>query len=223
MQQEEERSFRRPSFTKLAPGHILVSIVVSLVSPYMFAAEYSQRGTPWVGLLLSALFPLGMVIYALVRRRVLDVVGLGALIIILANVLVSMVGASISDYALFHALAWAIPIALLGLVTLLSPLVARPLLYYADRFFSAGDERRKLEQYDAIWARNSWYRARLRGLNLLWGLAQIGLALIMGSLPFLLSDWPDQYSLLLVCVAYIVLAAWTQQRKSSAMKDDGEA
>jgi hypothetical protein len=222
VQEEQERLSHRPNFSRLAPGHVLLSIVVSVICPYLLASELSQRGASWQVLLLVALFPLGGILYTFIRLRVLDILGVSALVVILTNLLVHFFSASIPDYTVFRAFLWGGPFAVLALVTLLSQGIARPFFFSVDRFFSAGDDSRKLAQYDAIWSRSDRYRGWVRRQNMLWGIAQMLLAGVIGGLTLLVPGWSDQFDLLLICVAYGGLGFWTQQRKTGALWDGEE-
>lgn len=216
MEQEERKAFRRPSFEGIIPGHILISLVVNVACPYILATEYSQRGVLWQGLLLAALFPLGGLAYLFARRRVLDVLSVGALVVLAVNVLVNIFGAGSTSYGLLQALGWAGPIAVLGLAMLLSQWFVRPSFFYGDRFFSAGDEMEKLVQYDARWIVDDRYRALAARLNLVLGIAQLGLALLLGVALYLFPDWPNLLCLLIFCGYGIGLVALAQRLKTRA-------
>ena len=146
-----------------------------------------------------------------VRRHYVDVIGVGILFIIAS----ALAGSYLHGDAA-PVLRCALPIGLLGIVTLLSFLLPKPIFFFIDRYFTMHSNLEQAARYKTFWWDVREYRRMVKVMNAVWGIGQILLALLLVALFFVLLQ--SLYSSLLpfaILLPYAVLTIWTIQYRSS--------
>jgi hypothetical protein len=195
----------------VVPGSLLQTLVIDAVCPYMIYPLLIGRLSASLALLLVALFPLGNIMVHVVKRRYLDIVGIGTLFII-----INILAGSYLHGDAAPVVRCALPIGLLGIVMLLSSLLPRPLFFFIDRYFSMHSNPEQATRYRAFWWDVREYRRMIKVMNATWGVGQILLALLLVALFFALPQ--SLYLSLLpfaVFLPYAILTIWTIQYRSS--------
>ncbi len=215
----ERRTFKRLDFSGVLPGGLLQSVVINMVFPYMLYPLIAARvPDAFEALLVVALFPLFGIVYALYQKRSLDLIGVGALIVIAFTLLNTFITGDPKELLLHVAL----PIGLLGCGILLSFCLPRPLLFYVDRYFCTQNDGAKFAAFDDDWQYNKAYRLMITVMNLVWGIALLIVALILLTLFFALSAaWFLGIALYVPYALYglaIILGVWTVQYRSNCVK-----
>lgn len=208
---DEQRSFKRLNFSSVVPSSLLQTLVIDAVCPYMIYPLLADRLSVLLALLLVALFPLGNIVTSIVRQRYLDVVGVGALFII-----VSILAGSYLRGDIAPTLRYALPISFLGIATLLSFLLPKPAFFFIDRYFNMHSNLEQATRYKAFWWDVREYRRMVKVMNAVWGVGQLLVALLLIVLFFVLPH--SLYLPLLPFVfflPYAILTVWTIQYRSS--------
>ncbi len=208
---DEQRSFKRLNFSSVVPGSLLQTLVIDAVCPYMIYPLLAERLSAPLALLLVALFPIGNILAHVVRQRYVDVIGVGTLFIIASTLAGSYLHGDTAP-----VLRCALPIGLLGLVTLLSFLLPKPIFFFIDRYFTMHSNLEQAARYKAFWWDVREYRRMIKVMNMVWGVGQLTLALLLVALFFALP--PGLYLQLLpfaVFLPYAILIVWTIQYRSS--------
>lgn len=196
----------RLNFSGIVPSGILQTILVDIVFPYMLYQFLVSHISLPLAFALAAIIPLANIVWTRVTLHILDLVGIISLYIILWIFMSTFL---LSNLAASTLLSYILPIGILGVVTLCTRLLARPLFFYVDRYFRI----RSSEQptlYDDSWGVSEHYRKTIYHLNLVWGGGQIVLALAF--LPLFIVV-PVGYSslcaLIITCLFYIILTMWS--------------
>ncbi|MBA2682496.1 MAG: hypothetical protein H0U76_29400 [Ktedonobacteraceae bacterium] len=208
---DEQRSFKRLNFSSVVPGSLLQTLVIDAVCPYMIYPLLAERLSAPLALLLVALFPLGNILAHVSRRHYVDVVGVGTLFII-----TSILASLYLHGSAAPVLSCALPIGLLGIITLLSFLLPKPLFFFIDRYFNTHSNLEQAARYRTFWWDVREYRRMVKVMNAVWGIGQLLLALLLASLFFVLPS--SLYRSLLpfaVFLPYAVLIVWMIQYRSS--------
>ncbi len=215
----EPRSFRRLNFSGIVPGTILQIIVVDIVCPYMLYQFLRDRLGTIETLLLVALFPLIHVIARLVGRRGLDVLGIGSLFVLASMMLDSYLP---GNSPLSPVLRYTLPIGFLGLLFLSSSLFSMPLFFLVDRFFSAAGREGAANQegfHTVDSDKDRVPRDTIQTINLIWGVTQLVVALLLLACYFLFPGAPLPMIIpFLATLFYIVLIMWTIQYRGDALE-----
>ena len=208
---DEQRSFKRLNFSSVVPGSLLQTLVIDAVCPYMIYPLLAERLSAPLALLLVAFFPLGNIVAHVGRQRYVDVVGVGILFII-----GSILAGTYLHGDTAPVLRCALPIGLLGIVTLLSLLLPKPVFFFIDRYFSMQNNLEHAARYKTFWWDVREYRRMVRVMNMVWGVGQLSLALLLVALFFALPH--SLYLPLLpfaILLPYAILTVWTIQYRSS--------
>lgn len=208
---DEQRSFKRLNFSSVVPSSLLQTLVIDAVCPYMIYPLLVGRLSAPLALLLVALFPLGNIGAHVVRRHYLDIVGIGTLFII-----ASILAGSYLHGDAAPVLRCALPIGLLGIVTLLSSLLPRPIFFFIDHYFTMQSNLEQAVRYKTFWWDVREYRRMIKVMNMVWGIGQFLLALLLIALFFVL-PFSLYLSLLpfAVFLPYALFIVWTIQYRSS--------
>ncbi|GHO88773.1 VC0807 family protein [Dictyobacter formicarum] len=205
-------TLRRLNFSSVIPSNILQTIAIDVVFPYMAYQLFMARLAAPLALLLVALLPLGHVLWQYNQQRRLDLIGLVALYILFWITL----GALVPDASplLLTVLHYVLPIGILGIVTLLTRWLRRPLLFYVDRYCHAHTPDHMADYID-YWQESASYRQMILRMNTGWGLGQLLFSFFVLLLFFLI---PVAFSasiiLVTTCLFYIVLTMWSVQQES---------
>ncbi|GCE26923.1 hypothetical protein KDA_24070 [Dictyobacter alpinus] len=209
----EQSSSHRLNFSSVIPSSILQTIAIDVVFPYMLYQFLSARLNALLVLALVALLPVGHIIWQYMQQRILDLIGILTLYVLLW----AFVGELFRDgnALLLLGLHAIIPIALLGIITLLSRLRPLPLFFSIDRY-SHAQTAEHMADYTDYWHESSNYRQMIWRMNNVWGFGQLIFALLLLAFALLM---PTFVSSLLVLVAvtvfYIALTIWTIQYENS--------
>ncbi|GCE19301.1 hypothetical protein [Dictyobacter kobayashii] len=162
----ERSTPRRLNFSNVIPSTILQTIAIDVVFPYMVYQLFAARLAGPAALLLVALFPLSHMIWQYNQQRSLDLIALAALYVIFWV----MLGALLPDVSplLATILHYVLPIAILGLLTLLTRWMRMPLLFYIDRYCHAHTPDH-IADYTDYWQESAEYRQLIFRMNNVWG------------------------------------------------------
>ncbi|GER88252.1 hypothetical protein KDW_24140 [Dictyobacter vulcani] len=208
-----QSSSRRLDFSNMIPSHILQNIAVDVVFPYMLYQFISARLHAPLALALVALLPAGYMLWQFNRQRILDLIGVLSLYVLL--------WIFISDFIqngstlLLVGLSVSLPIAILGILTLLTRFLPMPLFFYVDRYCHT-QTADHMADYTDYWHESATYRQMIRHINTIWGWTQIGFAILLLALAYFLADvFSSAVLLVTVCIFYIALTVWTVQHEGS--------
>jgi hypothetical protein len=203
----EQHSPRRLNFSGVVPSSILQTIVIDIVFPYMLYQLLISHVSSPIVFSLAALLPIANSIRAAVTLRILDLLGILALYVIAWVIIDKTVQSNIPIMPVL--LTYTLPIGILSLITLGSRLLAKPLLFYVDRYFRA----QTLEQiaiHNSYWQTKEAYRQMIYRLNLVWGIGQILIAvLLMVLFLFIPANIYSACALVITCLFYIILTMWS--------------
>ena len=122
-------SLGRFNFSGVIPSNILASLAISIACPYIFYQFLMQHNIAiFMALSIVALFPLIVVILFLLRQRVLDLLGLLALLWIAFLAICSFITPYLVDIR-FITLLRILPIGLIGIVIVCSQFLAKPFFF----------------------------------------------------------------------------------------------
>lgn len=204
---------RRLNFSSVIPSAILQTIAIDVVFPYMAYQIFLSHLTTPAALLLVALIPLGHLSWLYSQQQRLDLIGLLALYVLAWIAIGALLpGTSLILPNLIH---YVLPIAILGIGTLLSRRLRRPLLFYIDRYIHAHTPDH-MADYIEYWRESASYRQMIFRMNNVWGIGQLLLAACILLLSFLLpADFSASIMLVLTCLFYIILTMWSVQQENA--------
>ncbi len=150
---------------------ILLSLVLNVAIP-LFLYTLSKRyisSSDVVALSIAALFPFVDSLFGIVRHRHLDIIAGLALL----GTLVGMFGVLLGGDSKLLLIRESFFTGALGLVSFLSLLMPRPLMFYFGRQMMAGRDPEKLARFNAQW-QNPYARFVHRLITTVWGFAFLG-------------------------------------------------
>jgi len=147
---------------------LIRSVVIDIAAPLGLVQILMHDGVPIVqALTIAAVIPFVHTLVAGIRNRRVDLIGVVALAAMLLGIGLALttgdVVFALAKESIFTAL---FAVALLG--SLLGP---RPLLFYFAREASAGGDPQALAAYDGRWNAVPGFRAAMRRITLVWGVA----------------------------------------------------
>jgi len=147
---------------------LIRSVVIDIAAPLGLVQILMHDGVPIVqALTIAAVIPFVHTLVAGILNRRTDLIGIVALAAMLLGIGLALttgdVVFALAKESLFTAL---FAVALLG--SLLGP---RPLLFYFAREGTAGADPQALAAYDARWNAVPGFRAAMRRITLVWGVA----------------------------------------------------
>lgn len=191
------------SFRQMIP-----TLVVDVAMPIVAFNVLSGYGvsTLWA-LVAGGLFPATNNIRVWVKSRKLEPLG-----IIVMTFLVTGTAASLISGSVFFALIKeSFLTATFGLICLGSLLGERPLMFYINRQFVAGDDPVRLEWWNGLWQYPN-FRAAQRLVTVVWGITYlVEAALRVGFAIFLSPAQVVAISPVMAFGVLIVLIAWTRR------------
>ncbi len=203
----EQHLPRRLNFSGVVPSNILQNILIDIVFPYMLYQFLISRIPLPIAFALVALFPLVNGIRTAVTLHILDLLALLALYVMAWIFIDVIVQSSLSIVPVLFT--YTLPIGILSLITLCSRLLAKPLLFYVDRYCRA----QTLEQmaiYNGYWQTKVAYRQMLYRLNLVWGIGQILIAVLLTVLFVLIpANIYGLCALVITCLFYVIVTMWS--------------
>lgn len=183
-------------------------LLVNVGAPFGTYRLLTEQGLPPAqALLATAVFPLGTILARAVRSRRLDPIGA----LSLAAIAVGVVGTMVFHSPRLLLVKDSLLTGLLGLACLASLLAARPLFFLLGRQFAAGGRA----AYEARWAATG-FRAVMRRLTLVWGLAFLAEASLRIALSFIIAPAALlAVSPLLAIATFGPLGLWTMRRAAA--------
>jgi intracellular septation protein A len=186
--------------------NLLPTLVIDAALPAMLYRILSARGAPDVDALCAgAVFPIGHIIFGLVRTRRVDFIGVFVLLFIVLGSVASL----LSHNVLFVLIKESVVTGVFGLVCLTSLLWNRPLMFYFGRQFAAGNDADRIQ-----WWNNRWqfpaFRQALRMITVFWGLGYVFEAAVRVLLALRLKPGTVVIiSPLMAIGTTVILALWT--------------
>jgi hypothetical protein len=200
----------RPDFRGL-----LRSIVISIVLPAIVVQILIRVRVPLIdALAIAAIFPLGAAIRAW-TRGIVDVIAIIGLLFIVVGVATSFVSAD-PRYAL---VAGSLGSAIFGGACLLSLLAPRPAIFVIAKGAGGAEAG---ATFDRLWEERPAYRASMRLITAVWGVALLAEAVLRVALAYVLD--PKLTAILspaLDAAALIALILWTIVYVRNARKRAG--
>ena len=150
---------------------ILLSLVLNVAIPvllYTLSKRYISSSDV-VALSIAAIFPFVDSLFGIVRHRHLDIIAGLALL----GTLVGMFGVLVGGDARLLLIRESFFTGALGLVSFLSLLMPRPLMFYFGRQMMAGRDPEKLARFTTQW-QNPYARFVHRLITTVWGFAFLG-------------------------------------------------
>ena len=132
-------------------------------------------------------------------------------IIVMSFLAIGTAASLISGSVFFALIKESFMTATFGFICLGSLLAERPLMFYINRQFVAGDDPVRLQWWNGLWQYPD-FRAALRLVTVVWGIAYLVEALLRVGFALVLS--PAQVvaiSPVMVFAVLIVLIAWTRR------------
>jgi hypothetical protein len=198
---------RRLDFSGVVPSGILQTIVIDIVFPYMLYQLLVSHVSLLTAFAIAAIIPLANIIRTAFALRSFDLIGIIALYVIIWIFINTMVQSELPFVTIL--LTYVLPIGILGLATLLSRLLAKPVFFYVDHYY-----RIQASEAPAVsngyWQTKKAYRQALYRLNLVWGSGQLLLAVVVILLFALISaEISGICTLVVICLFYILLTMWS--------------
>lgn len=183
------------------------TLLLNAVAPYVAYQVLTAHGASEVAALsIASVFPLAALIREAVRARRLEFIGL----LSVASIAVGLLSGLVSHDPHVLLVKDSLVTGVLGLGFLGSLLAPRPLVFIFAKQFSAAE----LEQR---WVHSAQFRARLRQMTVVWGVALLVEATLRVVLAFLVSPATLlAISPLLAAVVIGPVAGWTYYRRRRA-------
>jgi hypothetical protein len=191
------------SFKRMLPT--LVFDVVMPIAAFNLLTSYGVSTLR--ALVACGLFPAINNLRVWARSRRLEPLG----IIVMTFLVIGTAASLISGSVFFTLIKESFLTASFGLICLGSLLVQRPLMFYINRQFVAGDDPERLEWWNGLW-QYPRFRASQRLVTAVWGISYLVESLLRVGFAELLS--PAQVVAISPVMAFgvmIVLIAWTRR------------
>jgi hypothetical protein len=152
-----------PSIRGAVPSLVIDGLLPFLT--YELLTSYVPHLSQVMALGVSATFPTVYGLVTIVRQRHLDIIGAIVLVGIAVSILATLVGGDPKLLLIRESFVTGA----LGMVCLTSLVWPRPLMFYIARQFSAGEDRAKIAEFNALW---QYPRARhtFRVMTLVWAI-----------------------------------------------------
>ncbi len=167
-----------------------------------------------LALVAGGIFPAANNIVTFVKSRRLEPLGIIVMIFLALGTAASLISGSV----FFALIKESFLTATFGLICLFSLLAERPLMFYINRQFVAGDDPLRLEWWNGLWQFEN-FRASQRIVTTVWGVSYIVEALVRVGLA--LTRSPAEVVAISPLMAFgvmILLIIWTR-RYMSAMRE----
>jgi hypothetical protein len=202
-----ENTPRRLDFSGVVPSGILQTILIDIVFPYMIYQLLVSHVSLLIAFALAAIIPLANIMRTAFALHILDLIGIIALYVIIWIFINTTIQSNLPIVPVL--LTYILPIGILGLVTLLTRLAARPLFFYVDRYLRIQSSGRPVAMADD-WHTKEAYRQTMYRMNLIWGSGQILLAAVfMFLFLFIPAGIFGLCALAILCLFYILLTMWS--------------
>jgi hypothetical protein len=160
-----------------------------------------------LALVAGGIFPATNNVITFIRSRRLEPLGIIVMIFLAVGTAASLISGSV----FFALIKESFLTATFGLICLFSLLAERPLMFYINRQFVAGDDPVRLEWWNGLWQFEN-FRAAQRFVTTVWGVAYIIEALVRVGLALTLS--PAEVVAISPVTAFgvmILLIIWTRR------------
>ncbi len=142
-------------------------LVVDIALPWLAVILLERRGVPLVSAIAAAtVFPLGSIVFAWLKRRRVEFIGLAVMVTMLAGLALALASGDVR----FGLVKAAPAFGLFGAACLASLFARRPLMFFVARYFSTGGDSAKAAAWDQRLA-NPRFRRAMRVLTAVWGVA----------------------------------------------------
>ena len=187
---------------------MLPTLVFDVAMPIIAFNVLTRYGvsTLWA-LVAGGLFPASNNLRVWAKSRRLEPLG----IIVMTFLVIGTAASLISGSVFFALIKESLLTATFGFICLGSLLAERPLMFYINRQFVAGDDPVRLEWWNGLW-QYPHFRAALRLVTAVWGIAYLAEALLRIGFALVLS--PAKVVTISPIMAFgvmIVLIAWTRR------------
>jgi hypothetical protein len=192
------------SFAQMIPT-LVVDVAMPIIS-FNLLIHYGVS-TLWA-LAAGGLFPASNNIRVWIKTRKLEPLG----IIVMSFLVVGTAASLISGSVFFALIKESFLTAAFGFICLGSLLAERPLMFYLNRQFVAGDDPVRLAWWNGLWDEFPNFRAAQRFVTAVWGIAYLLEAFLRVGFAILLS--PAQVVAISPIMAFgvtIALIAWTRR------------
>ena len=191
------------SFTQMMP-----TLVVDVAMPIVTFNVLTHYGvsTLWA-LAAGGLFPALNNLRVWVKSRRLEPLG----IIVMSFLIIGTAASLISGSIFFALIKESFLTATFGFICLVSLLAERPLMFYINRQFVAGDDPVRVAWWDGLWQYPN-FRAAQRLVTAVWGIAYLLEALLRVGFAMVLP--PARVVAISPVMAFgvmVVLIAWTRR------------
>ena len=187
---------------------MLPTLIVDVAMPIIVFNLLTHYGvsTLWA-LVAGGLFPAlnNLRVWATSRR--LEPLG----IIVMSFLVIGTAASLISGSVFFALIKESFLTATFGLICFASLLTERPLMFYINRQFVAGDDPAKLEWWNGLW-QYPHFRAAQRTVTVVWGVAYVAEAVLRVVFALIMS--PAEVVSISPIMAFgvtIVLIVWTRR------------
>ncbi len=192
------------SFKQMIP-----TLVVDVAMPIVAFNLLIHNGvsTLWA-LVAGGLFPALNNLRVWAKSRKLEPLG----IIVMSFLVIGTAASLISGSVFFALIKESFMTAAFGLICLGSLFAERPLMFYLNRQFVAGDDPVRLAWWNSLWEEFPKFRAAQRFVTAVWGIAYLVEALVRVCFALLLS--PAEVVAISPVMAFavtIALIAWTRR------------
>jgi hypothetical protein len=161
---------------------MVVTLLPNVLLPWLIYQVLTGRGVSTINALIAtAVVPLTTSLYAWLRDRRIDALG----IMTLAFVVVGLVTSLLSGDPIFYLVKESLLTGVWGLIMLGSLLASRPLTFYFGRQFMSGGDPDKAAWFDRLWERPP-FRRILRLTCVMWGVGLVAEALLRVVLVYVL-------------------------------------
>jgi hypothetical protein len=170
-----------------------------------------------LALVAGGIFPAANNVITFVRSRRLEPLGIIVMIFLAVGTAASLISGSV----FFALIKESFLTATFGLICLFSLLAERPLMFYINRQFVAGDDPVRLGWWNGLWQSEN-FRASQRLVTTVWGVAYIIEALLRVAFAMVMS--PAEVVAISPVMAFgvmILLIIWTR-RYMLAMRERRE-
>jgi intracellular septation protein A len=189
-------------------AQMLPMLIFDVALPIVLFNVLTRYGVPTLwALVAGGLSPAVNNLRLWVKSRRIEPLG----IIVIAFLAVGTAVSLISGSVFFALIKDSFLTATFGFICLGSLFARRPLLFYINRQFVAGDDPARLEWWNGLWELSD-FRAAMRLVTAVWGITYLLEALLRVALALVLS--PAQVVMISPIMAFgvlIVLIAWTRR------------
>jgi hypothetical protein len=197
---------RRPGL-KAALRDLAISVLFNAVCPYLLYRTLEPRfpAGSLTPLALCSVFPIGTVIAGYWRRRLVDIIGIFALV----EVAVALIATAVANTPVAALLGRSLQNVVLSLLFLCSVAIGRPILFYLTRQLIAGKNDAHRARFDRVAGGREGTRV-FRTETLVWAMALLVKSAI--SVVLAVSVSPTNYLLLAPSINYgldILLVWWS--------------